>query len=211
MRWHGGGSGATSLDRRIARVIAHRATPALERPSHILSWCADEHLVIPIAAGIWLLSRSGNARQRREADHLISGVAVAAVLPHLIKHLGAQILLGFQFQAPFQDAFFYLPPTAKAIELLVLCLTNTIGGCTGASSPGSARTKRLGQLFAARDGERNRWRMGDKKLARFADAKRLLFPDRGLRIPNGWNAAPDEQFLKGADKFREATNSLASL
>jgi hypothetical protein len=53
--------------------------------------------------------------------------------------------------------------------------------------------------------------MGDKKLARFADAKRLLFPDRGLRIPNGWNAAPDEQFLKGADKFREATNSLASL
>lgn len=119
--------------------------------------------------------------------------------------------VGFQFQAPFQDAFFYLPPTAKAIELLVLCLTNTIGGCTGASSPGSARTKRLGQLFAARDGERNRWRMGDKKLARFADAKRLLFPDRGLRIPNGWNAAPDEQFLKGADKFREATNSLASL
>ena len=36
------------------------------------------------------------------------------------------------------------------------------------------------------------------------------FPDRGLRIPNGWNATPDEQFRKGADKFWEATNTLAS-
>ncbi len=53
--------------------------------------------------------------------------------------------------------------------------------------------------------------MGDKKLARFADARRVLFPDRGLRIPNGWNATSDEQFLKGADKFWEATNTLASL
>ncbi len=46
---------------------------------------------------------------------------------------------------------------------------------------------------------------GDKKLARFADAKRLRYPDRGLRIPNGWNATQDERFRKGADKFWEAT------
>jgi len=53
--------------------------------------------------------------------------------------------------------------------------------------------------------------MGERELARFADAKRLLFPDRGLRIPNGWNATPDEHFRKGADKFWEATHALASL
>jgi RNA-directed DNA polymerase len=52
--------------------------------------------------------------------------------------------------------------------------------------------------------------MRGRELSRFADAKRLLFPDRGLRIPNGWNA-PDEHFRKGADKFWEATRALASL
>src|ERR1700722_5157973 len=31
------------------------------------------------------------------------------------------------------------------------------------------------------------WQSGGKKLARFADTKRLRYPDRGLRIPNGWN------------------------
>ena len=48
------------------------------------------------------------------------------------------------------------------------------------------------------------------KLARFAGTKRLRYPDRGLRIPNGWND-PDERFLRGADKFWEATRALASL
>lgn len=62
-----------------------------------------------------------------------------------------------------------------------------------------------------RTGERSGWRMGGKTLAQFADAKRLRYPDRGLRIPNGWNATPDESFRKEADKFWEATRALASL
>jgi len=82
--------GATGLDREIARAIARRATPALEWPSRILTWCTDEHLVLPITAGIWLLSRTGSAGQRREADHFTTSVAVAAVLPHLMKRLIAQ-------------------------------------------------------------------------------------------------------------------------
>ncbi len=53
--------------------------------------------------------------------------------------------------------------------------------------------------------------MGGQNLARFADAKRLRYPDRGLRIPNGWNATTDLSFRKGADKFWEATRALASL
>lgn len=43
--------GVTNLDHRIARAIARRATPALERPSRVLTWCADEHFVLLIAAG----------------------------------------------------------------------------------------------------------------------------------------------------------------
>lgn len=40
--------------------------------------------------------------------------------------LGAQILLGFQFQAPFQNAFVSLSPQEKQIELVVLGLTMAV-------------------------------------------------------------------------------------
>ncbi|MDZ5453820.1 DUF6328 family protein [Labrys sp. ZIDIC5] len=36
--------------------------------------------------------------------------------------LGAQILLGFQLQAPFQNAFEHLTPGEKTIEVVVLCI-----------------------------------------------------------------------------------------
>lgn len=77
---------------------------------------------------------------------------------------------------------------------------------------GKASAMTLRRLYAKpRGGESSGWRMGESILARFADAKRELYPDRGLRIPNGWNADPDEWFLKGADKFWEATRALATL
>jgi len=53
--------------------------------------------------------------------------------------------------------------------------------------------------------------MGGKKIALFSDAGRTPFPDRGLRIPNGWSADQNEVFLKGANKFWEATNTLTTL
>ncbi len=77
---------------------------------------------------------------------------------------------------------------------------------------GKASGATLRHLYAKRkDGERIGWRMGGKKIASFSEAKRMQFPDRGLRIPNRWNATPDEHFRKGADKFWEATHALASL
>jgi len=76
---------------------------------------------------------------------------------------------------------------------------------------GRASRRKLRRRYAE-PGARQRggWRSDGKRLARFADTKRLRYPDRGLRIPNGWND-PDERFRKGADKFWEATLALASL
>ncbi|MBK5945777.1 group II intron reverse transcriptase/maturase [Rhodobacter veldkampii DSM 11550] len=54
------------------------------------------------------------------------------------------------------------------------------------------------------------WASGGKTLARFSDAKRVRYRDRGLRIPNGWDD-PDESFRQGADTFWEATRTLAKL
>jgi Family of unknown function (DUF6328) len=43
--------------------------------------------------------------------------------------LGAQILLGFQLQAPFQNAFEALTAHEKAIEVVVLCIMVIVIGC----------------------------------------------------------------------------------
>jgi hypothetical protein len=75
---------------------------------------------------------------------------------------------------------------------------------------GTASGRTLRRIYAESDGKHWSRRIGGKTVARFADAKRLLFPDRGLRIPNGWNA-PDEHFRKGDATFWESTRALASL
>ena len=75
---------------------------------------------------------------------------------------------------------------------------------------GKASGRTLNRIYTEPGGKRSGWRMRGRELTRFADAKRALFPDRGLRIPNGWNA-PDEHFRKGDATFWEATRALASL
>ncbi len=67
------------------------------------------------------------------------------------------------------------------------------------------------QYAQSRSGKRKRWQHGKRQIALFTEAHQKRFPDRGIRIPNGWNATPDEWFLNGADKFWEATNTLALL
>jgi group II intron reverse transcriptase/maturase len=77
---------------------------------------------------------------------------------------------------------------------------------------GKASGRTLRRIFAEQNtGTRSGRKMGGQNLARFADARRLRYPDRGLRIPNGWNATPEQSFRKGADMFWEATRALASL
>jgi membrane-associated phospholipid phosphatase len=83
-RWH---FGATKLDRRIADAVARNASPAVERPARLLTWVADEHLLFVISAGLWLASRAGDQRQRRQTDHLVLCAIVTAILPHLLKRL----------------------------------------------------------------------------------------------------------------------------
>ena len=86
-RWH---FGATELDWRIARAIARNATPAVERPARLLTWAADDHVLLVISAGLWLASRAGDERERKQADHLVLSTVATAILPHLLKRMFAQ-------------------------------------------------------------------------------------------------------------------------
>ena len=58
-------------------------------------------------------------------------------------------------------------------------------------------------------GNRLRWCDGTTRLRFLREGGTSRFPYRGIRIPNGWNADPDEQFLAGAGQFWSAFNTLA--
>jgi membrane-associated phospholipid phosphatase len=79
--------GATKLDRRIAKAVARNATLAVERLSQLLTWVADEHVLLVISAGLWLAARAGDDRPRRQADHLMLSVVATSILPHVLKRL----------------------------------------------------------------------------------------------------------------------------
>jgi undecaprenyl-diphosphatase len=83
-RWH---FGATQLDRRVAKAVARNASPAVERPARLLTWAADEHVLYVVAGALWLAARAGDARERRQTDHLALSVVTTAILPHLLKRL----------------------------------------------------------------------------------------------------------------------------
>jgi len=58
---------------------------------------------------------------------------------------------------------------------------------------------------------RLRWGDGAARLRSFRTGGTSHYPDRGTRIPNGWNADPDETFMPGAADFWEAVNSLMTM
>jgi len=60
-------------------------------------------------------------------------------------------------------------------------------------------------------GDRWRWRDGAAQMRFFWEGGTSRFPNRGTRIPNGWNADPDEWFQSGATQFWAALNTLAKI
>ena len=75
----------TRADVAIANAIAaHTDTPA-ERTAEVLTWGADEHVLMALAAGWWVYSRRQRGRRRMAADHVLITTVVAAALPHLLK------------------------------------------------------------------------------------------------------------------------------
>jgi len=62
-----------------------------------------------------------------------------------------------------------------------------------------------------RPGERKRWTQGTRTLRLFSAGATSHFPDRGTRIPNGWETDPEQSFLPGDDRFWADTNTLTRL
>jgi membrane-associated phospholipid phosphatase len=77
----------TAADVTTARAIAEHATPAVERTLRIVTWLADEKLLLAAAIGASIYcrtARSGVATQRC-ADQVLWNAVLSAALPHLLK------------------------------------------------------------------------------------------------------------------------------
>jgi len=75
----------TTADIRIANAIAAHTDAPAEQTAKALTWGADEHVLMALAAGWWVYSRSQRDHQRIAADHVLITTLVATALPHVLK------------------------------------------------------------------------------------------------------------------------------
>src|SRR5262249_33883068 len=77
------------LDVAISQRCFRAATPARERSLRIMTWLADEKILLGAVALFWLDARlrPHGQEDRREADRMLLGIAIAGVVPHIFKHL----------------------------------------------------------------------------------------------------------------------------
>jgi len=74
----------TKADEAIADAIASSTTPELERAAELLTWGADEKLLLVLSVGAWLYA-ARRPQLRPVANHVLTVSLLSAVLPHLFK------------------------------------------------------------------------------------------------------------------------------
>jgi membrane-associated phospholipid phosphatase len=79
----------TTADLAVARGAAQIARPAEERGLRVITWLADEKVVLAGTALIWLWAHADSRERglRRRADHMLLCVVAAGIVPHLLKHV----------------------------------------------------------------------------------------------------------------------------
>ncbi len=121
----------TKVDETVARVIARRTAPVPEQAAEILTWGADEHVLIALAAGFWVFARGADARTRTASNHILLTTAAVALLPHVLKRIFEQErpdrttirghLHGVPFSGKALDAF----PSGHALHVGALASAAT--------------------------------------------------------------------------------------
>lgn len=75
----------TRADVAIADMVSRYTTWQTEEIAKVVTWGADEHLMLALAAAWWLYSCRGSRRRRRTANHLMLTAIAVSVIPHLVK------------------------------------------------------------------------------------------------------------------------------
>jgi membrane-associated phospholipid phosphatase len=75
----------TRLDERIAREVAEHTDLPAENVAKAVTWGADEHVLLALAAIGWVLTRRAGTPQRRLGNHILACSVTTAALPHIMK------------------------------------------------------------------------------------------------------------------------------
>lgn len=70
----------TKADEAIADAIASFTTPELEQTAELLTWGADEKLLLALSVGAWFYA-ARRPRLQPIADHMLTVSLMSAVLP----------------------------------------------------------------------------------------------------------------------------------
>jgi len=77
----------TRIDIAIANAVAEYTSPRTEQVAELLTWGADEHVLLAIAAGWWLYCRGRPLRERENSDHILLTTLAVIVAPRLLKSI----------------------------------------------------------------------------------------------------------------------------
>ncbi|MDA9433912.1 phosphatase PAP2 family protein [Bradyrhizobium sp. CCBAU 51627] len=75
----------THADHAIANEIAKHTNARLEHAAEALTWGADEHILIGLAAAGWIYAQLRQPTHRPTANHVLLVSLVTALLPHVLK------------------------------------------------------------------------------------------------------------------------------
>lgn len=121
----------TKSDIAIAKAVSAHTSIRGERTAELLTWGADEHVMLAVATGWWLFCRRASAQDRRNSDHLLLTTLAVSLIPHLLKSVFDQrrpdrlTILGHLHGVPFSgkanDAF----PSGHAMHVGALASAAT--------------------------------------------------------------------------------------
>jgi PAP2 superfamily protein len=77
----------TRTDIEIANAVSEYTNSRAERAAELLTWGADEHVLLAVAAGWWLYCRRGSLTQRKNSDHILLTTLAVSLIPHLLKNI----------------------------------------------------------------------------------------------------------------------------
>jgi membrane-associated phospholipid phosphatase len=76
---------ATRTDRAIADFIASHTRLPIEQATRLVTYGADEKILVAMAGAAWLYAAAAQPRLRPAAAHFFAVSLASAVLPHLLK------------------------------------------------------------------------------------------------------------------------------
>jgi len=121
----------TKVDEAVARTVARHTAPVPEEAAQLLSWGADEHLLIALAAGFWLYGQAADERTRIASNHVLLTTAAVALLPHVLKSIFDQerpdrtTLRGHVHGVPFSGKALDAFPSGHALNVGALASAAT--------------------------------------------------------------------------------------